>query len=170
MTNHRTLTIHGKPLTLLGNQLAVGAKVPDFKATANDMSDLTPAQFQGKVVIYSTVPSLDTPTCSIETKRFNLEAEKIGQSVTVLTLSMDLPFAQKRWCGAEGVSNVITASDYKYRSVGEAFGVHIQELGLLARAVFVADTKGTLTYVEYVSEVSAEPDYAKVLEAVRALV
>ncbi len=165
--SQHSVTFKGNPLTLVGREVKPGDHVPDFTVTANDMSDLTMNQMKDKVVIISSVPSLDTPVCSIETKRFNDEAGKLGANAVVLTVSLDLPFAQKRWCGAEGATNVVTASDYKHRTFGEAFGVYIKELGLLSRAVFVVDKTGKVTYVQYVPEVSSEPDYAPIVEAAK---
>lgn len=166
----KTITFKGKDtLHLEGRELKVGDRLPDFVLVGNDMQDLKPEAFAGKALVISAVPSLDTPVCSIETVRFNKMATELTQDVAVLTVSMDLPFAQKRWCGAEGVERVVTGSDYKYRSFGPAFGALIKEWGLLARAVFVADKTGTVRYVEYVPEVSAEPEYDKVLAAVKAL-
>jgi len=123
--------------------------------------------FQGKVVIISAVPSLDTPVCDLETRRFNAEAAKLGQEVVVLTISMDLPFAQKRWCGAAGVTHVTTLSDHKEAAFGLAYGVLIRELRLLTRAVFVVDRKGVVRYVELVREITHEPDYDAALKAVQ---
>lgn len=167
MSNAHGTALHGKPLALAGRELKVGDSVPNFVLTANDMSDFTLDKLKGKVVIISSVPSLDTPVCSIETKHFSQEIDKLGGGAAVLTVSMDLPFAQKRWCGTEGVENIITASDFKHRSFGEAFGALIQDWGLLARAVFVVDKHGKVSYVEYVKEVSSEPNYEPILAAVK---
>jgi thioredoxin-dependent peroxiredoxin len=142
---------------------------PDCELTANDMAPTTLSSFKGKVVIISAVPSLDTPVCDIETRRFNVEAGKLGSEVAVLTVSMDLPFAQKRWCGAAGVENVITLSDHKSAAFGTAFGVLIPALRLLARAIFVLDRQGVVRYSQIVNEIASEPDYNAVLDAVKAL-
>lgn len=163
----RITTAKGNTLTLTGIEVKVGSVVPDFTLSANDMSDISISAFKNKVLIISVLPSLDTPICSLQTKRFNQELDKLGDNVACLTVSLDLPFAQKRWCGAEGASKVVTASDYKYRTFGDAFGVMIKEWGLLSRAVFVVDTTGKVTYAQYVPEVSSEPDYAPVIEAVK---
>jgi thiol peroxidase len=163
----RTTNFQGQPLELVGEELRVGDSVPDFTLTGNDMADLTINQFKGKTLIISAVPSLDTPVCSVETKRFNDEAEKLPGDVCVLTVSMDLPFAQKRWCAAEGAERVTTASEYKHRMFGEAFGVLIKDWSLLSRAVFVIGKDGKVRYAQYVPEVSAEPDYAPILEAAK---
>jgi thiol peroxidase len=165
----RTVTMKGKPLTLLGKELKVGDAAPDFEVVANDMSPVKLSSFKGKVCIICSVPSLDTSVCDIETRRFNEEAGKLGSDVTVLTISMDLPFAQKRWCGAAGVKNVQTLSDHRASSFGNAYGVLIKELRLLARAVFVVDKNGTIRYIQIVNEVASEPNYEAVLEAIKGL-
>jgi thiol peroxidase len=162
------VTMQGKPLTLIGPALTVGGTLPGFVLTANDMSDLSSASYEDKVLVLSVVPSLDTGVCALQTRTFNQKASKLSEDVVILTVSMDLPFAQKRFCGAEGIDRVITASDYKHRSFGPSFGVLIKELGLLARAVFVVDRSGTVRHVEYVSEISQEPSYDAVLAAVEA--
>jgi len=167
--SNANLTFKGNKLAVSGPALREGAPLPTFRLTGNDLSDITSDQFRGKVLVLSVVPSLDTPVCALQTKRFNQEVERL-KGVAVLTVSMDLPFAQKRWCGAENATHVITASDYKYRSFGETFGVLLKDLGLLGRAVFVADKQGTVAYVEYVQELSTEPDYAAVLAKVKEIV
>ena len=162
------ITFRGEPLTLIGPALQVGSEPPHFTLTANDLSDLRSDTYHGKVLVLSVVPSLDTPVCATQTRTFNQRATQLAEEVVVLTVSMDLPFAQKRFCGAEGIERVITASDYKYRSFGPAFGVLIKELGLLARAVFVLDRKGKVVHAETVPEVTKEPDYEAALAAVKA--
>jgi len=164
------ITIKGNPLTLVGNEVSVGDQGPDFVVIDNDLSPQSLEACRGKVCIISSVPSLDTPVCDMETRRFNDEASTLGEDVVVLTISMDLPFAQKRWCGAAGVDRVQTLSDHRDGSFGQAYGVLIKELRLLARAVFVLDQQGTIRYVELVKEVADEPDYEAVLAAVRELV
>lgn len=166
-TTNQNLTFKGNPLKVMGKPLAVGEKLPQFKLTANDMSDLTNTAFAGKKLIVLSIPSVDTPVCAIETKKFNEEASKLGKDVAVLVVSEDLPFAQKRWCAAEGVNNVVTASDFKYRGFGETFGTFLPDVGILSRAVFVADASGTICHVEYVRELGEEPDYAATLAAVK---
>ena len=163
------VTMKGNPVTLLGEELKVGQLAPDFEVTANDLSGAELSDYKGKVCVISSVPSLDTPVCDVETRRFNEEAGKLGGDVVVLTISMDLPFAQKRWCGAAGVENVVTLSDYKDASFGKAFGVLIKDLRLLARAVFVVDGGGAVRYVQIVPEIAQEPDYEAVLQAVKDL-
>lgn len=162
------VTMQGNPLTLIGPALAIGSTLPDFVLTANDMSDLSGAGYKDKVLVLSVLPSLDTGVCALQTRTFNQKASQLSEDVVILTVSMDLPFAQKRFCGAEGIDRVITASDYKHRSFGPSFGVLIKELGLLARAVFVVDRSGTIRHVEYVSEISQEPSYDSALQAVQA--
>jgi thiol peroxidase len=164
------ITFQGKKLTVEAPSLKEGSTLPKFTLTAQDMSDLSSDSFKGKVLVLSVVPSLDTPTCSTQTKRFNQEASRLGDKIKLLTVSMDLPFAQKRWCGAEGVSNLQTGSDYKHRAFGSAFGCFIKEWGLLARAIFVANSKGVITYCEYVPEISSEPNYEEALKAVSSAV
>ena len=157
------ITLFGKKVTVNGSPLKVGQALPSFTLTANDLTDLSSDAFKNKVLIVSVLGSLDTPVCSIQTKHFNQELSKLPQDVVVLTVSRDLPFAQKRWCGAEGATKVVTASDYKHRTFGPAYGTEVVESALLARAVFVADRKGVIQHVEYVNEITTEPDYSKAL-------
>ena len=164
------ITMKGKPLTLVGPELKPGDPAPDFTVVANDLSDFRFASLQGQVCIICSVPSLDTPTCDIETRRFNDEAASLGAGIKILTISMDLPFAQKRWCGAAGVENLKTYSDHRDAAFGLAYGVLIKELRLLARAVFVVDQGGKVRHVQIVPELANEPDYEAVLQAVRQLV
>jgi thiol peroxidase len=161
------ITMKGQPLTLLGKGLEVGEPAPDFEVLANDLSAVALSSYRGKVCIISSVPSLDTSVCDTMTRRFNEEAGSLGGDVVVLTISMDLPFAQSRWCGAAGVENVQTLSDHRYALFGNAFGVLIKELRLLARAVFVVDKEGVVRYVQIVNELTNEPDYEAVLQAVK---
>ena len=164
------ITMKGNPLTLLGNEVKVGDVAPDCEVLSNDLSPITLSSFRGKVCIVSSVPSLDTPVCDTETRRFNEEAGRLSSDVAVLTISMDLPFAQKRWCGAAGVTRVQTLSDHRDASFGTSYGVLIKELRLLARAVFVVDRNGIVQYVQLVKEITQEPDYDAVLTAVSKLV
>ena len=167
----RTVTMHGRPMALAGDEIKPGMPAPDFKATDNDMLPMKFSRtFRNKVTIISAVPSLDTPVCDLETRRFNTEAEALGPEVTVLTISMDLPFAQKRWCGAAGIKTVRTFSDYQKADFGKSYGVLIKELRLLARAVFIVDKDGIVKYAQIVPEVGKEPDYAEVLHAVKAMI
>ena len=163
------VTMKGKPVTLTGTPVKVGQKAPDFEVVANDLSTVKLSSFAGKTCIIASVPSLDTSVCDIETRRFNEEAGKLGGDIVVLTISMDLPFAQKRWCGAAGIKNIQTLSDYRDASFGKAYGVLIKELRLLARAVFVVDKAGVVRYVQIVPEIATEPDYNAALKAVKEL-
>ena len=163
------ITMKGNPLTLMGPELKVGEQAPDFEVLDNDLGPVTLSSLRGKVRIISSVPSLDTPVCDMQTRRFNEEAGNLGEDVVILTISMDLPFAQKRWCGAAGVDKVTTLSDHRDASFGSAYGLLIKELRLLARAVFVVDRDGIIRYIQIVHEVAEEPDYATVLDAVRNL-
>jgi len=163
------ITLHGNPLTLSGENVGAGDKAPDFVALDNDLLPVSFSSFKGKICILCSVPSLDTPVCDVETRRFNHEAAALGDDVAVVAISVDLPFAQKRWCGAAGVRNVTVLSDYRDVSFGTAYGVLIKELRLLARTIFVIDRDGVVRYVQLVKEVSSEPDYGAVLEAVKKL-
>jgi thiol peroxidase len=164
------VTLRGNPLTLVGNEIKVGAKAPEVALLDNDLKPVKISDFKGKVVVVSSVPSLDTPTCDMETRRFNTEAAKLGDNVVILTVSTDLPFAQKRWCGAAGVDKVKTLSDHREAAFGQAYGVLIKELRLLARSIFVVDANGVVQYVQHVSEIAQEPDYNAVIAAVKKLV
>jgi thiol peroxidase len=163
------MTAGGKPITLVGTAVKVGDKAPDAILVDNDMQTVHLSEYDGKVRIIASVPSLDTEVCSTETRRFNSEASKLSPDVQVLTISMDLPFAQKRWCGAAGIDRVKTLSDHREASFGLAYGVLIKETRLLARAVFVVDKDGTVRYVQIVPELSQEPQYEPVLDAVKKL-
>lgn len=169
LKRENAVTFMGNPLTLIGPAIEVGQVAPDFTVVNNDLGPVTLADVAGKVAVISAVPSLDTPVCDMETRRFNQEAQALGDKVRVLTVSMDLPFAQKRWCGNAGVENVQTVSDYQAASFGEAYGVLIDGLRLLARAIFVIDADGKVAYVQLVPEVTNEPDYEAVLAAVKKL-
>ncbi len=163
------ITFRGNPMTLVGPELRVGDKAPDFRVVDGGLAAVTLGDFRGKIKIISAVPSLDTPVCDMETRRFNQEAAKLPASVVVLTVSLDLPFAQKRWCAAAGVDKVKVVSDYQDRSFAAAYGVLIKELKLLSRSVFVVDAHDVVRYVQHVKEVTSEPDYAAVLAAAGAL-
>jgi len=160
----------GQPLTLVGREIKVGEAAPDFTVVGNDLSPVRLSDYRGKVVIISAVPSLDTPVCDAETRRFNEEATRLADEIVILTVSMDLPFAQKRWCAAAGVDRVLTASDHRDAKFGEAYGLLIKELRLLARAVVVVDRAGKAAYVQIVDEIGNEPDYDAVIKSAKALV
>jgi thiol peroxidase len=165
------VTLNGSPLNLSGNEVKVGQAAPGFTAITNDLAEFKLSSVQGrKVVILSAVPSLDTPVCDIETRRFNQEAAALGSDVQIVTISMDLPFAQKRWCDAAGVDKVVVVSDHRDASFGKAYGVLIDGLRLLARAVFVVDRKVKICHAQVVPEIAKEPDYGAVLDAVRQAV
>lgn len=157
-------TLQGKPITLLGNQVKEGEQAPEFTVLANDLSPVSLGDTAGGVRIFCVVPSLDTPVCDRQTRRFNEEAASL-KDVTILTVSVDLPFAQKRWCGMAGIEKVKTVSDHRDLSFGKAYGVVIKELRLLARSVFVVDQKNRLVHVEYVAEMSQYPNFEAALEA-----
>jgi thiol peroxidase len=163
------VTMKGNPLTLMGNEVKAGEGAPDFTVLDNNLSPVRFSTFRGKICIVSSVPSLDTPVCDLETRKFNEEASRLGPDVVILTISMDLPFAQKRWCAASGVDKVQTLSDHRDATFGTAYGVLIKELRLLARAVFLVDQKGTLQYIQIVKELTNEPDYESVLGALKKL-
>src|SRR5690606_5143098 len=160
------VTMRGNPVTLVGNPVQVGKKAPDFTVLSQDLTPVTLADTSG-VRLIASVPSLDTGVCDAETRRLNEEATKLD-GVSVLVISMDLPFAQKRWCGAAGIDKVQTLSDHRDASFGQNWGVLMKENRLLARAIFVVDSDNNVTYVEYVPEVTSHPDYEKALEAVKA--
>lgn len=162
-----SITFKGKPVTLIGPEIKPGDKAPDFTVLANDLTPVTLADTKGQVRLISVVPSLDTGVCDAQTRRFNEEAANLPH-VKILTISVDLPFAQKRWCGAAGIENVQTLSDHRDLSFGKAYGVAIKELRLLARAVFVIDSNDTVTYAEYVPESTNHPNYQAAIEAARA--
>ena len=163
------VTMKGTPHALVGNKVRVGDKAPDFVVVDNGLKEVKLAAYKGKTLIVTSVPSLDTSVCDIETHKFNEAAGQLGPIVQILTISMDLPFAQKRWCGASGVNNLQTLSDYRYASFGQAYGVLIEDLRLLARAVFVVDRTGTIRYIQVVPELGQEPDYQAALDAVKQL-
>jgi len=163
------VTMKGNPIVLLGNAVKAGDKAPDFEVTAGDLSTVKFSSFAGKICVITTVPSLDTGICDIMTRRFNTEAISLGSDVVVLAISMDLPFAQKRWCGTAGAQNVQALSDHRTASFGQAYGVLIKDLRLLARAVFVVDSKGIIRYADIVPEIAQEPNYDAAIKAVKEL-
>lgn len=161
------VTMGGRPITLVGTPVGEGDEAPDVTLVGNDMQPVSLSDYEGRTLVVATVPSLDTGVCDRETRRFNELATQMGPDVTVLTISRDLPFAQRRWCGAAGVENVTTLSDFREGAFGERYGVLIAESGLLARAVFVIDRDGVVRYVQIVPELGQEPDYDEVLFAVQ---
>lgn len=159
------IKFQGNPITLEGNTVKVGDIAPDFTVVDNELNPINSKTLKGKRV-YISVPSLDTGVCDMEVRRFNEEASKL-EDIKIYTISMDLPFAQARWCGNAGVENVKTLSDYKDREFGKNYGTYIKELGLLTRAVFVVDENNKIIYIEYCEEVTSEPNYEEVLKILR---
>ncbi len=164
------ITFKGNPLTLTDKEVKVGQKAPDFVVIDNNLSPVRFSSYLGKVCIISSVVSLDTPVCDTQTRRFNEEASRLGPNIVISTISMDLPFAQKRWCGTAGVDRLQTLSDHRDASFGMAYGLLIKELRLLARAVFIVDQKGLIQYKELVKEVTNEPNYDAALADLKKLV
>ena len=163
------VTLKGNPINLAGAALKAGDKAPEYTLQGQDLADVTPAKYAGKTTIIAVVPSLDTPVCAKETKLFNDKVKELS-NVEVLVVSMDLPFGQKRWCGAEGVANVTTLSAHRCGEFGEKYGVLIKGGPLdrcLARAIFVVKPDGTLAHVEYVPEIAQEPNYDAALAAAK---
>lgn len=165
------VTFKGTPLTLAGKALAVGDAAPDFKLHyyKDGLKELKLADLEGKPTLLSVVPSLDTPVCAIQTKKFNEAVAALGDKINAVTVSLDLPFAQARFCGAEGITNMRVGSDYQDRNFGSSYGTLIEELKILSRAIFVLDGAGKVAYVEYVPEVASEPNYEPALAAVKSL-
>jgi len=164
------VTLRGNPVTLVGPEIKSGQPAPDFTAVDNSLASVKFSDAKGKVLILSAVPSLDTPTCDTETRRFNMEAGKLPGGVEVWTISMDLPFAQKRWCAAAGASAVKTLSDFRERSFAPAYGTLVKDgplAGLSARAVFVVGKDGKVAHAEYVKDISQEPNYEAALAAAK---
>ena len=160
------VTFAGAPAVLLGAEVKVGDKAPDFKAIKGDLSEFHLSDLKGKNVLISVVPSIDTEVCEAQTKRFNTEMDKLGD-IVILTISADLPFAQKRFCAAEGIKNLIMLSDYRDLDFAHKYGFELEGMRLLSRGVVGIDKEGIVRYVEYVSEVANHPDYDKVLEAIK---
>ena len=171
MGRHGAVTFKGNPLTLVGEEVKVGAPAPNFSLAffEGGMKQLTKADLAGKPTIISVVPSLDTPVCQVQTKTFNQRLAALGDKVNAVTVSLDLPFAMNRFCGAESITSMRTGSDYMDRNFGTAWGVLIDELKILARAVFVLDKAGVVRYAQVVKEVASEPDYDAALAALEKL-
>lgn len=167
MTSERTTEFAGRPVPLAGPEIGPGMEAPDFTVIDQGLTDRTLADYKGKTLVLASVPSLDTGVCDAETRRFNEIAGELGDDVQILTVSMDLPFAQKRWCGAAGVEQVTVLSDHRAASFGEAWGTLMPELRLLSRAVFVVNPQGEVVYSEYVPKVGEHPDYDAAVAAVR---
>lgn len=158
----------GAKTTLVGPELRAGDRAPDFEATDQGLKTVSLADTAGKVRIFAAVPSLDTGVCDTEGRRFNLEVGKLGDSVACYIISMDLPFAQKRWCGAADANNVKTLSDHRSGSFGQAYGALQKENRFLSRAVFVVDSGDRVTYAEYLPAAGQQPNYEAVIEAAKA--
>ncbi len=163
------ITLKGQPVTLVGNGIQEGDTAPDFHVVNNNMKPFSFSSSGEKITIIASVPSLDTSVCDLEARRFNQEAAGLGPDIRILVISMDLPFAQKRWCAAAGIANVTTLSDYKDASFGTQYGVLIKEVRLLARAVFIVSPQRIVRYMELVKEVGQEPNYEMALDAARKL-
>lgn len=163
----RTTILNGKPLPLAGPELKAGDPAPDFEVVDSSLQKVTLNDTGSEVRIFSVLPSLDTPVCDAQTRRFQEEAGALGP-VKIFTISMDLPFAQRRWCGTYGVDRLVMLSDHKTGNFGEHYGTLIQDLRIESRAIFVVDRDGKLTHVEYVPEVGQHPNYDAALEAARA--
>jgi thiol peroxidase len=163
------VTFKGQPLTLIGPELKPGEKAPDFTIIDQSLQPASLKDYAGKVILLSVVPSLDTGICSAQTKRFNEEAAQLPEDVVILTVSMDLPFAQARFCGAENIDRVKVLSDHRDASFAQAYGTLVKELRLESRAIFVIDRDGIIRYVEYVPEIASHPNYDAALQAVKSL-
>lgn len=160
----------GNPITLIGPEVKVGDQAPDFTINKSLVDSVSLKDFAGKVKLISVVPSIDTGVCDAQPRRFNEEAASLGDNVIVLTVSVDTPFAQSRWCGAAGVDKVVMLSDFKSHDFGQAYGVYIKEFGLDMRSIFVIDANDKVQYVEYLSEMTEHPNYEQAINAVKALV
>ncbi len=167
MERKNAITLKGNPLTLLGGEVISGVKANNFKALAQDMTEKTLDDFKGKIKLIASVPSLDTPVCDLEIKRFNDEAAKLSKDLVIIFISMDLPFAQKRFCQEFKISKVKTLSDHREANFGMNYGVLIKELRLLTRAIFILDRQDTIKYVEYVKELGTQPDFDAALKALK---
>jgi thiol peroxidase len=163
------VTLRGTPMTLVGTPLKEKDASPEVTLLSNDLSPVSLSDYKGNICLISSVPSLDTPVCDMQTRRFNQEVTQTGSNVRVLTVSVDLPFAQQRWCGASGMDNVITLSDHRETAFGMSYGILMKEVRLLARAVFILDESGTLQYQEIVSEIGNEPDFAAALRVLQSI-
>jgi thiol peroxidase len=163
------VTIQGNPLTLVGNELKIGDRAPDFQVLSKELAAVSLVDFKGKIKVISVTPSLDTPVCDLQIRRFNQEASGLSDKVVVLNISMDLPFAISRFCTAAGIDKVVALSDHRDASFGMNYGVLIQELRLLARAIFVIDTDDFIRYMEIVPEITSPPDYDKAIQAIKGL-
>ena len=170
MERQNAVTLKGNPLTLIGNEVKTGEKAPDFKVLGNDLKEVTLSAFKDKIKIIASVPSLDTPICDLQIKRFNDEATGLSKDVVIIFVSMDLPFAQKRFCQVYDIKKVKTFSDHRDAIFGVNYGVLIKELRLLTRAIFIVDKSDMVRYVEYVKEIGSHPDYEAALTLIKTLI
>lgn len=168
--NNVQITFKGNPITLLGNEAKVGEKAVDFTVVGNGLNPVKLSDYAGKVVILSVFPSLDTPVCATQNRKFNEAAASLSDDIVILGISVDLPFAQARFCGAEGIDKVVTASDYQTFDFSSKYGFMIDGLRLLARGSVVIDKEGIIKFVEYVPEATDEPDYEAALKVAKELV
>lgn len=169
MKSRGKITLKGNFLTLVGDGVCVGEKAPGFKVLNNSLEEVTLDKFKNKIKLIASVPSLDTPVCDSEIKRFNDEASALSKDIAIIFISMDLPFAQKRFCQDFDINKVKTLSDHRDADFGEKYGVLIKELRLLARAIFIIDKEDNIRYIELVPEISSPPDYEKALRALREI-
>ncbi|MGB3113467.1 MAG: thiol peroxidase [Candidatus Omnitrophota bacterium] len=167
MERKNAVTFKGNPIPLLGNEAKTGQEAPDFKVLDAELNEKGLSDFKNKIKLIASVPSLDTPVCDLQIKRFNDEAAKISKDVAILFISMDLPFAQKRFCQEFNIKKVKTFSDHRDGDFGVKYGVLIKELRLLARAIFVVDKENKIRYVEYVKDITSQPDYETALNALK---
>jgi len=170
MVNNNMVTFAGNPVTLLGNEIKAGVKAPDFCVLGNDLKPVNLSDYKGKVIILSIFPSVDTDVCSAQAHHFNKEASQLSDEIQILTLSNDLPFALGRYCDAEGINNLITLSDHRDLDFGLKYGFVIKELRLLTRGIVIVDKQGIVQHVEYVPEITQEPNYEITLDVARKLV
>lgn len=169
MERDDAVKMKGNPITLIGPELKKGDQAPDFRCVETLGSEISLENFGDDVKVFNVVVSVDTPVCDVQIRRFNEEGAALSDSVQIITVSMDLPFAQSRYCAAAGVERVRTASDYQYASFGEAYGVLIKENRLLARAIFVVGRDNVIEHVEYVGDIVNEPDYNAALEMIKSI-
>ena len=170
MERNGVVTLKGGPVTLIGAEVKTGQRANDFNVLDNELKEKTLADFKGKIKLIASVPSLDTPVCDLEIKRFNDEASKLSKDLIIIFISMDLPFAQKRFCQEFEINKIETLSDHRSASFGTNYGVLIKELRLLARAIFLIDKDDNIAYAEYVKEVATPPNYGAALAAIKKLV
>lgn len=163
------VTFKGNPVTLVGNEVKIGDTAPDFTVLSPELKEIKLSDYKGKVVVIAVFPSVDTGVCALQLARFNQEAANFGDDVQLLTVSVDLPFALKRYCADKGIENALTVSDHKELDFGTKYGFVIKELRLLSRGTVIVDQTGVVKYVEYVSEVGEHPNYEKALEVIKGL-